>query len=72
MAEMKKEISPGAVIAVGLGTLAVLAVAAVALAAPPTPQYACPICGQEFMTYEELYNHFTVEHPAEPIDIIWE
>jgi hypothetical protein len=41
-------------------------------AAAPQPQYTCPICGQKFMTYEELYNHFTTEHPAEPIEIIWE
>ena len=39
---------------------------------PPTPQYACPICGEQFFTYDELYAHFTTEHPAEPIEIIWE
>ena len=38
----------------------------------PQPQYQCPICGQKFMTYDELYQHFTAAHPAEPIDIIWE
>ncbi len=38
----------------------------------PQPQYQCPICGQKFMTYDQLYQHFTTEHPAEPIDIIWE
>jgi len=38
----------------------------------PQPQYTCPVCGEKFMTYEELYNHFTSEHPAESIDIIWE
>ena len=41
-------------------------------AAAPQPQYVCPICGQKFMTYDELYQHFTAAHPAEPIDIIWE
>ena len=38
----------------------------------PQPKYACPICGEKFMTYDELYQHFTTAHPAEPIDIIWE
>lgn len=39
---------------------------------PPTPQYTCPICGEKFFTYDELYSHFTTEHPAIDIDIIWE
>ncbi len=39
---------------------------------PPTPQYTCPICGTQFFTYDELYTHFTTEHPAEEIEIIWE
>ena len=38
----------------------------------PQPQYVCPVCGAKFMTYDELYQHFTTEHPAEPIDIGWE
>ncbi|GAI20928.1 unnamed protein product [marine sediment metagenome] len=38
----------------------------------PTLAYTCPICGVGFVTYDELYQHFTIEHPAEPIDIIWE
>lgn len=38
----------------------------------PTAQYCCPICPECFFTYEELYNHFTTEHPSSPIDIIWE
>ena len=38
----------------------------------PQPQYACPICGQKFNTYDQLYQHFTTAHPSEPIDIIWE
>jgi len=41
-------------------------------AATPQPQYQCPICGELFFTYDELYNHFTTEHLAEPIEIIWE
>ena len=38
----------------------------------PQPQYACPICGQKFNTYDQLYQHFSTAHPTEPIDIIWE
>lgn len=41
-------------------------------ASTPQPQYTCPICSEKFMTYEDLYSHFTTEHPSEPIDIIWE
>jgi hypothetical protein len=43
-----------------------------AQAAAPQPRYTCPICGRKFMTYDELYQHFTTEHPSEPIEIIWE
>ena len=50
--------------------IAMLGVAAQTLI--PQPQYQCPICGQRFMTYDQLYQHFTTAHPAEPIDIIWE
>lgn len=38
----------------------------------PTKTHCCPICGECFYTYDELYNHFITAHPAEPIDIIWE
>ena len=38
----------------------------------PSLEYVCPICGARFATYEELYEHFTSEHPSEPIEIIWE
>ena len=48
------------------------AIAQMAQAATPVPQYSCPICGDPFMTYNDLYSHFVTEHPAEPIDIIWE
>lgn len=34
--------------------------------------YTCPICPETFATYNELYQHFITEHPAESIDIIWE
>ena len=54
----------------GLGVL--IAVAGMVQAMTPTPQYTCPICGVKLWTYDELYTHFTSEHPAEPIDIIWE
>lgn len=39
----------------------------------PQATYCCPICTNVcFNTYDELYAHFTTEHPTEPIDIIWE
>ncbi len=50
----------------------IVAMVAVIQGCVPQPQYTCPICGQKFMTYDELYSHFTTEHPAEPITIIWE
>ena len=39
---------------------------------PPEPQFVCPIDGLKFFTYDDLYQHFVAEHPAEPIEIIWE
>ncbi|MBA7543048.1 hypothetical protein ES705_35374 [subsurface metagenome] len=54
------------------GLVMLVAVVNMAQAAQPTPQYTCPICGEPFFTYDELYSHFTTEHPAEPIEIIWE
>ena len=48
------------------------AVASVAQASTPRLDYVCPIDGLRFATYEELYQHFITEHPAEPIEIIWE
>lgn len=47
-------------------------VANYAQAATPTPQYTCPLCGEAFFTYDELYQHFITEHPSTPIEIIWE
>lgn len=54
-----------------LGLVAVVMIAGVAQAMTPQPQYACPICGARFMTYDELYSHFVESHPAEPIEIWW-
>ena len=50
----------------------IIAVTQMAQATTPTPQYTCPICGEKFMTYDQLYSHFTTAHPSTPIDIIWE
>jgi len=52
--------------------IALVAVASMAHAYAPSLDYVCPICGARFATYDELYQHFTTEHPAEPISIIWE
>lgn len=52
--------------------IGIMAVASVVQASTPKLEYICPICGAKYASYEELYNHFTTEHPAEPIDIIWE
>lgn len=54
----------------GLGVL--IAAAGMVQAMTPMPQYACPICGDQFWSYDELYTHFTESHPAEDIEIIWE
>lgn len=55
-----------------LGLVMIMVMAQMVQAAEPTLAYICPICGDPFATYDELYGHFTTEHPAEPIDIIWE
>ncbi len=69
----EERISPAVVIAGGLllGLGAAVAVAAIALAAPPEV-YTCPVCGDEFSTLEDLQYHFTTEHPREEIPIEWE
>lgn len=54
------------------GLVMIVAVVGMVQAVQPTPQYTCPICGAKFFTYDELYSHFTTEHPAEDIEIIWE
>lgn len=77
MPEEERRISPAlAIIPIGLGLAAVVGIAALAWAAPPTPPegYVCPYCGATFDTYEELVTHVQTEHPGEriPIDIIWE
>jgi hypothetical protein len=72
---MEMEKSLPAVMTAMFGLVMVVAVANMAQAmqpTPPTPQYTCPICGVQFFTYDELYAHFTAEHPSEPIEIIWE
>lgn len=61
-----------AVIGVMFGLVLLVAVVDMAQAATPQPQYTCPICGGKFWTYDELYSHFTTEHEAEDITIIWE
>ncbi len=39
---------------------------------PPTQVFECPLePGLFFNTYEELYQHFIINHPTEPIDIVW-
>jgi len=40
--------------------------------AAPANQYVCPICGEKFTSYSDLYQHFTTAHPTEPITILWE
>jgi hypothetical protein len=35
-------------------------------------KYICPICGDEFDTYEELKQHFDTAHAGEPIEIVWD
>ena len=65
--EMDKILMGGIAAMIGLA-----AVASMAQAYTPSLEYVCPICGAKFATYEELYQHFTTEHPAEPIEIIWE
>lgn len=52
-----------------LGITIAMAVAQYAVAAQ-TP-YECPICGSRFSNYQDLYQHFQAEHPAEPIEIWW-
>lgn len=56
-----------------MGAVLGLAIAiGVLQAMQPTLAYTCPICGAKFATYDELYSHFTTEHPAEDITIWWE
>jgi len=65
--EMEKILMGGMAAMIGLA-----AIASVAQAYTPQMDYVCPICDARFATYDELYSHFITEHPAEPIDIIWE
>ena len=65
--QMEKVLIGGMAALIGLA-----AVAGLARAATPALEYVCPVCGERFATYDELYAHFNLEHPAEPIEIIWE
>jgi hypothetical protein len=67
--EMDKVLT--AVMGVMFGLAMIVAVAGMAQGMVPTPKYTCPICGAKFNTYDQLYSHFTTEHPSEPIEIIW-
>ena len=67
MENMEKILMGGMAVMIGL-----VAVASVVQAATPRLDYVCPICGARFATYDELYSHFTTEHPSQPIDIIWQ
>lgn len=58
----------GGVLVLGL----LLLMPGIVQAMTPTAQFTCPICGVAFLTYDELYQHFIAEHPAEDIEIIWE
>lgn len=55
-----------------MGMIGVVVMAAVAQQLIPKKTYCCPICSTCFYTYDELHSHFTTQHPAEDIDIIWE
>ncbi len=69
----ERRISPGLVIAggIGLGLAAVAVIAALAWAAPPTPPpegIFCPYCGAgPFATLDEVNEHIKTEHPGEPL-----
>jgi hypothetical protein len=69
---MANDLTEKALIGGMMAIVMVLVMAQFVQGAAPQPQYTCPICGAKFMTYDELYNHFTTEHPSEPIEIIWE
>ncbi len=38
----------------------------------PQKTVSCPIEGELFYTYEELYQHYATVHPTDPISIAWE
>ncbi len=75
----ERRVSPALVIVggLGLGIAAVVGVAALAMAAPPTPpgEIYCPYCGAgPFATLDEINIHITEAHPGQPliIHIEWE
>jgi hypothetical protein len=65
--EMEKVLLGGMAAMIGLA-----AVAGMAQASTPGREYVCPVCEARFATYDDLCHHFNTEHPAEPIEIIWE
>lgn len=70
----KKGLVIGLVV-VGAAALAVAALSTAGGAVPaPTPpeKFVCPLCGLEFATYDELYQHWITAHPPEVREITWE
>ncbi|MDD4985541.1 MAG: hypothetical protein PHQ43_07085 [Dehalococcoidales bacterium] len=51
--------------------LGMVMLTSVAQAYAPRLDYICPVCAVRFATYDELVQHFTIEHPADPIEVIW-
>ena len=72
MSDDKMGIMEKAVIGGVAALIMIVAMSQAVQAMTPTLQYTCPICGEKFATYDELYQHFTTEHPSEPIDLLWE
>lgn len=70
---MKEEVMMESVV-MGIGAFAVMMVALglVAGTAPQVTYYSCPLCDEQFTSIDDLEQHFQTEHPAQPIDIIWE
>jgi len=56
----------------GIGAFAGLMIMVGVMGMYAPPVYTCPICGAQFTSMEDMEAHFTSEHPAEPIDIIWQ
>lgn len=69
MAEMEKTVMTMIILVLGMSVIAQV----VQGITPAPPSYCCPLCTDIcFSTYDELYAHFTTEHPTTPIDIVWE
>ena len=72
MSDDKMGIMEKAVIGGVIGLIMIVAMSQACQAFQPAPpEYCCPICGEYFYTYDELYQHFVESHPAEDIEIIW-